>query len=287
MGNKGSSSTKFEAPSYTVQPWKDYLGAAQNQSQQPLTPYGGQTVANMGPMTNQALQMTSDFAMGGSPERTASGQAIVGAAQGEMNPYAALKNPYEGVNPYLNQMIDTSNQKILDTYKRGTEANTNSAYARSGAFGGSAYNDAVGQNQQNLAGALGSNTNALLGQNYNQSAQLAESGLGRAAQGWQQGIGNSLSAAGLGINQQQQDQSAIGQFLQSAQIPEAYQQKLLDAASNYYGQQQQAPYTQLDFLRNALQAASGGQGTTTVTGGGQSGLLGGLGALSLLAGTQG
>ena len=78
----GGGTTEFKPPDYTRQGWQDYLGNAQNLSQQPLQAYGGQTVSPLTPMTGTGLQMSSDFATMGSPERTAGGQAIVGAATG-------------------------------------------------------------------------------------------------------------------------------------------------------------------------------------------------------------
>ncbi len=263
-GGSQTSTNEFKPPAYTQDAWKSYLSGAQQLASTPLQQYQGQVVAPLTGMTTGGLQQLTDFTQGGSPERTASGQAIVGAATG------ANANPYIGNNPYLSQMIDTSNAKIADRYQSGTAAQNDAAHARSGTFGGSAWQQQTDRNQQDLAGALASNTNNLLGQNYNQSAQLAESGLNR-----------SLNAAQVGIGQQGADQSAILAQIAAGQIPQQNYQQLLDAGKAYFSQGQQNPFTLQDFLGSALSRASGSGGTNTYTQPGQSPITGllGLGAL--------
>lgn len=265
MSGGGSTSTnEFKPPSYTQQPWQQYVSQAQQLAGQSLTPYQGATVAGLTPMTGSGLQMLSSYAMDGTPERRAGGEAIVNAATG------AASNPYAGINPYLSQMIDTSNAKITDNYKRGTASQTDAQYARAGAYGGSNYNDAVSRNQQDLAGALGANTNQLLGQNYTQSAGLAENALNR-----------QLTAAQVGQGQQNLDASAIQQMIAGGQIPEQNYQKLLDANKSLYQQNQQAPFTLMDFLGSALSRASGTGGSQTYTTPGMSPITAGLGGLGI------
>ena len=226
--------------------------------------------------------MLTDMAMGGTPERTAGGQALVGAMQGQVNPYSTTMNPYAGENPYLSKMIDASNAKIADQFRVGTAGQTDAMMARSGAYGGSAWADAQKRNADTLAGALAANTNNLLGQNYQQSANLAEQGLGRAAQGWQAGMGNALQGAQIGLGQQAADQQAIQALIQGGQIPQQYQQQLLNAAQQYYQQGQNAPFTLNEFLGQALGRASGSYGGQSSTQPGMSPITGlmGLGAIS-------
>ncbi len=266
FGGGGSTNTtqEFKPPSYTQPGWTNYLNNAQTLGSQPLTPYGGQTVASLSPMTGQGLQMTTDFATQGTPERWAGGQAVVDAATG------AAQNPYAGQNPYLSKMISDSNSAISDAYRTGTASQNDAMHARAGVYGGSAWQDQTARNERGLAGQLTTNTNNLLGQNYNQSAQLSENDLNRR-----------LQAAGVGQGQQGLDSAAIQQLLAAGQIPTQYNQQLLDANRNLYQQNQQAPFTLSDFIGGALSRASGGQGSQTYTGPGQSPLaaLGGAGLL--------
>ncbi len=262
----GSTSTnEFKPPSYVQQPWKDYVANAQQLASTPLQSYQGQLVAPITGMTAGGLQQLSDFTQQGTPERLAAGQAIVGAANG------SASNPYGGMsNPYINQMIDTSNAKIADRYRTGTAAQNDASFARSGAFGGSAWQDQTSRNQQDLAGALAANTNNLLGNQYTNAQNIAESALNR-----------SLTGAQLGIQQQGADQSAITAMIAGGQIPQKNYQDMLTANQNQFNQQQQAPFTLSDYLGNSLSRASGGQGSQTYTGPGQSPITGLLGAGAL------
>ncbi len=272
FGSGGSQSVtqEFKPPAYTTNgsaggTWQDYLQSSSNLAKQPLTPYGGQTVANLSPMTGQGLQMTTDYATQGTPERWAGGQAVVDAATG------AAQNPYAGNNnPYLSKMISDSNSAISDAYRTGTASQNDAMHARAGVYGGSAWQDQTARNEKGLANSLASNTNSLLSGNYNQSAQLSENDLNRR-----------LTAAGVGQGQQGLDASAIQQLLAAGQVPQQYNQQLLDANRNIYQQNQQAPFTLQDFYGSALSRASGGQGTNTQTGAGNS-LFANLGGLGLL-----
>ncbi len=266
FGGGGSTNTtqEFKPPSYTQPGWTNYLNNATTLGSQALTPYGGQTVASLSPMTGTGLQMLSDYATQGSPERWAGGQATVDAATG------AAQNPYAGVNPYLSKMIGDSNSAISEAYRTGTASQNDAMKARAGIYGGSEWADQTARNERGLAGQLATNTNNLLGQNYNQSAQLSENDLNRR-----------LTAAGVGQGQQGLDASTIQQMIQGGAIPQQYNQQLFDANRGIYQQNQQAPFTLSDFIGSALSRASGGQGSQTYTGPGQSPLaaLGGLGLL--------
>jgi hypothetical protein len=228
-------------------------------------------------MTGGGLQMLTDFAMQGSPERAAGGAALLNATQGFMNPYAVQSNPYAGQNPYLAAMLDASNSNISDKFAKGTAVQTDAAAARSGAFGGSAYNEMTQDNAKTLGGLLASNTNNLLGKNYDQSSQLAENALNRASGAYDTTQNRALQGASIGQGQQGLDLQSIMSLIQGGQIPQKYQQDLLNAGKDFYQQGQQAPFTMSDFLRNALASASGGYGTNTQTGPGQNPLMGLLG----------
>lgn len=265
IGGGSTSTNEFKPPGYTQQPWKDYLASAQQLGSTPLAQYQGQVVAPLTGMTAGGLQQLSDFAQSGSPERSAGGAALLrGAAGPNANPYATAGNPY------LMQMIDASNAKIADRYKSGTAAQNDAMHARSGTFGGSAWQDQVSRNEQDLAGALGANTNTLLGNQYNQAAQLQEAGLNRG-----------INAAQVGIGQQGADLQSILAAVQGGQIPQQNYQQLLDAGQKYFQQGQQNPFTLSDFLGSALSRASGTGGQQTYTSPGQSPITAGLGGLGI------
>lgn len=281
MGSSGGSTStnKFEPPGYTQQPWEDFVKNATNLANPSnFQPYGGQTVANLSPTTGAAIQNINSFAMNGSPERSATGAAVLNATQGNMNPYATVANPYMGDNPYLQDMLKNSNDLISSNFAKGTAAQTDASAAQQGAFGGSAYNEKQNDNARTLAGSLAANTNNLLSANYNQSANMAENALNRATGAYDNTQNRALQGAQVGLGQQAADQSAFGQQLGAGQYEQQYQQQLLNAALQNFQGQQQAPFSASDFLRNALLSASGVGGTNTSTGPGGSNLMGLLGA---------
>lgn len=71
-------------------------------------------------------------------------------------------------NPYLDQMFGTASQRVTDAYSRGTAAQTDAAFARSGAFGDSAYRDQTQANQRALGDSLDKLSADIYGGNYQQ-----------------------------------------------------------------------------------------------------------------------
>lgn len=279
FGSGGSStSNKWEPWSGVEQPLKDYISQAQGLAAKGIQPYGGQTVADFSPMLGGGLQMLSDYALQGTPERAAGGAAILNATQGNMNPYATAMNPYAGNNPYTQQMIQNSNDLISQNFAKGTQAQTDQAAAQQGAFGGSAYKERTNDNSRTLGGLLSSNTNNLLQQQFNNSQNLAENALNRSTNAYDTSQNRALQGAQVGQGQQGLDLQSIQAMIQGGQIPMNYQQNLLNAGQNYYQQQQQAPFTMMDFLGSALSRASGGFGQGTQIGPGQNPMMGLLGA---------
>ncbi len=281
MGGGGQTSTnKFEPPGYTQQPWQDFLTNAQGLANKGITPYEGQRVAELNPMQGAGYQMLNDYMLQGTPERAAGGAAVLNATQGNMNPYATQANPYGGDNPYLRSMINNSNDAISQNFAKGTAAQTDASAAMQKGFGGSAYNEHVQDNNKTLGGLLSSNTNNLLQQQYNNSQGIAENALNRATGAYDNTQNRALQGAQIGQGQQQIDLQSILAGLQGGNGLAGYEQNILNANKGLYDERQQAPFTMSDFLRNALQGASGTGGMNTSTTPGASPWTTGAGLLS-------
>ena len=268
MGGGGdttsNSVSRFEPPSYTQQPWQDYVANAGALGQQGLPVYTGQTVAPLSQQSQAGIGQLTSLATQGSPLYNTAQTNLIGTLQGDfMNPYATAANPYIGNNPYLQQMIGQSNQNITDAFSRGTAAQTDAAAARAGAYGGSGWQEAQQANQEALGRTLAQNTSGLLGQNYYNSASLAEQGLNRAASAGEQERARQLQAAGMAPGYQSADINAIQAMMGGGDQVQNYQQQLLNAAAGLFGQYQQAPWQLSDLIGSALSRASGGQGTTS------------------------
>ncbi len=269
MSGGGGSQTsntvsEFKPPDFTQQPWQNLVSNASNLSAQGLPIYTGQTVAPISQQGQVGIGQLTSLATQGSPLYDTAQTNLQGMLNGNaINPYATEANPYMGSNPYIQQLVGQSNQQIADNAARGQMAQTDSAAAQAGAFGGSAYQEQQAQNQKALDSQIAQNTNSMLGQNYYNSANLAENALNRATGSVQNEQGMQLQAAALAPQYQQSDISAIQAMMGGGQQVQNYQQQLLQAAQGLFGQQAQAPWTLSDLLGNVLSRASGSGGTSS------------------------
>jgi hypothetical protein len=283
-GGNTTTTQKFEAPDFTIQPFKDYLNNVIQQAPGVASAvYQGQTVAPQSVESQVAGNMASSLAQYGSPlTATAYGQLQNTAAGNNINPYATMGNAYAGDNPYLQSVIDKTNNDITNQFRAGTAAQTDSQAALQGAYGGSSWMQQQQANAKNLADSLANNENNLRMQNYNQSAQLAENQLNRATQGYQQDQANALNAAMASPSMEAGDLAAINAMNQYGNQNQTNLQNQLTAAQGQFNQQNQAPMTAQDLIANALRIASGSGGSSSSSiFNGSSGLQTGLGLGSL------
>lgn len=104
------------------------------------------------------------------------------------NPYATQQNGYVGDSPQFQSMLHQGQQDITDAYQRGTAADTTRLFNLSGAFGGSAHQQAIANNEAALAKNLGTYTAGMQNENYNRSGQLQEADLARQGSQWGQDL---------------------------------------------------------------------------------------------------
>ena len=272
--------------SWTQPMWNSYfsglsglLGQKQDGSFNPLPTYGGPTVAPFTQAQNTALDMGLQYATNGTPAGNAANAAIVNQAQGVANPYASQTNPYAGNNPYLQNMLDASNADIVKNFQLGTAAQRDAAMARGGAYGGSAYNEMTGLDAQGLAKALAQNESNVRGQNYYNSANLAQQGIQNQIGAFDNTQNRSLQAASLGLGSQGVDQSAINNLFNLGQQQQGYTQNILNGMQNQFSNQVQSNFLPYDIYGNALSRAQGNQVTTTNSVPGSSGWAHALGAI--------
>lgn len=266
-GSSGNTTQtqKFEAPDFTLPGWQDYLSSVTAAAPGVASAqYGGQQVAGESTQSQTAADQAASLAQWGSPlTATAYAQLQNTAAGNNVNPYATMSNQYAGNNPYLQQVLDSSNNDITSQYANGTAAQTDASAALQGAFGGSGYQQTQQANQKTLANALASNESNVRMQNYNQSAQLQENQLNRATQGYQQDQSNALNAASQSPAMEAADTAALNSSNQMGNQSQQNLQAQLTQLINNWGQANQAPLTAEDLIRNALQAASGSGGTSS------------------------
>jgi hypothetical protein len=146
------------------------------------------------------------------------------------NPAAGAANAYQGMdNPYFHQMVQSGMDDITGAYQRGTAADTNKMFALSGAYGGSAHQQAVQNNQTTLGKNLSQYVSGLQNSQYDRSGQMDEARLGRAFEG-----GESLAGRDL---QAQTFNKQIGSQLDEAGINRRYGAQDTFNAQNLQNQQ--------------------------------------------------
>ncbi len=155
-------------------------------------------------------------------------------------------------NPYMTGMANAASDSITRAYQNATAPQTASAFAGAGRYGSGAYQNAVSQNQQDLATQLGNTMNNLYGGLY------------------QSNMGNMLTGAqGLSGNY---NTAAQQQLAGSTNAPNIVN-SVNGAAENLYnmgGNQQalqqsqiSAPWQLLNNYSNLIQGQYGGTSATT------------------------
>jgi hypothetical protein len=212
-----TSQTTTELPKWAQGYATQLLDRGAALSQQNMPVYTGQRSADLNATQQQGMNMATNRATNGSAEintgsaalqGTLNGQylnrstgtnqfqgaqptgsnAYQGAAPSTTNQFQGAQpngtNAFMGDNPYLQSTIDKAAGDITRNYTGAVNA-TDSTMARSGAFGGSAWQAAQQGNAHELATGLADSASGIRMQNYAQSANLAESALARDQSSWQ------------------------------------------------------------------------------------------------------
>jgi hypothetical protein len=300
-----------------------YLNRAGEVAGQDYTPYTGQRVADLSPVTRGAIGGLWDLANGHPMGDDAVNMTRRTLQGGYSNPFAGAqggkdvstqrnsfgnpnvqsqRNQFAGENPYFMQQLDRGQSKIADAYKRGTSADTTRMFNLSGAFGGSAHQNAVKNNEEALAEQLGGFTSGMLNDQYQRTAGLEESHLGRdfAGQQFNTNLGAQLEEGYLGRDfAGQQFNSGLGEravdrgfqghenernrqmqgvgattgllgshrdslqaALQGGDVERNWMQGALDSNYGDFREWRDYDRNQLDVYGNALSRTAGGVGST-------------------------
>lgn len=203
------------------------------------------TLAQMPAETQVGLQALMGRAMAGSP--------VLNAAQGNL--YNTLQGQYlsPGSNPYLSGMYDAAARRMTQTYGESTQPQTDAAFSRAGAFGGSAHRLLQAQQSRDLQQGLGDLAAQMYGGQYEAERQ------------------KQLQAALVAPQMAQADYQDIQSMLAAGDIRQSDEQRKLDELMGYWQKQQQWPYQQAQIQASLLPTAwqTGGLftsgGGTTVT----------------------
>jgi len=271
-GGGGTTNTtqQFKPPDYTQGAWQDFVNRGVNLTNQPYQAYQGQQVAAPTDMQNQGWNMTQDRALYGAPDLNAGRGAAANVASG------AFFNNSPWTDPtYVNNAIQSNANTMANAMQKGTAAQTDSMFARAGAYGGTGWADQQAANAGTLAASVGNMANQY---------QLANQQMGNS--NYMQGINQMLQGGQLGGQLSQDDWTAANALTNAGQQQQQNNQNVLTNQYGNWQQQQNWPYMQMGLLNNYLSGASGNYGTNSSTSnpygnmGWQQALLGGGGLLA-------
>ncbi len=199
-GGSPATTTSTTTPWTGVQPYlKDSLSEAQNLYQSGSGYYPNSTVAPLSSTSQQAIDLTTERALGGSPVQT--------AAQG--NATATLNGDYLNGNPNLQGAIDAATQGLVRQYTNATMPGIEAQFSKAGRYGSpAAMGEAVSSSQNNLAGEIGKVANTMAYNNYNdeRGRQVQTSALAPSLAGMDFTNLQALTGAGAALDTQAQAQ---------------------------------------------------------------------------------
>jgi hypothetical protein len=279
------------------------LGRAINTLNSPYQRYGGNRLADRTYDQTNTQDALRHVAIAGTPETNAARNTILDTVQGnflQSNPYNDLRvtpadNQYEGFGEDYQGVKRAAMRDLTDAFNEGTAADTQRMFAQSGAFGGSAHQQAMGKN----ADALGKNLSRL-GQEmdqaqYERSANLRENAINRGMQAQQFDINrlnnNYLTERGfqqgaipLGLQSEAGRLGALGQLYGIGADEQRFNQMGLDQAYQEWANENNWERNNVNWMANLLaqaQGGIGGQATQTQPGYSINPLSGLLGAASI------
>ena len=276
MGSQGTSQqssqqnvTQTQLPPWVNQAAQQNYALAQNIANRPLTQYGGQQVADVGPQTQQGWNLAAQSGNAGADQYNASQAGYLNAMgtpatqvnpvnmnaslntgpTGAINPQTlAGANLSAYTSPYTQQVIN-STLPLMQQQLGQQQIGNQSQAAGAGAYGGS--RQGIQQGVTQAQGALNM---------ANMAAQLNQQGYQQAVQGAQYDIGNNMAAqqANVGAanqfalaNQQMQQQAnqanqGVGMTAQTAnqQANQANINSMLQGATGMGGLGNQAQQNQ-------------------------------------------
>lgn len=264
--------------------WTSQLSYAEDLKNKPFQQYTGQRIADLHPAQLSGFDNINTLANQGGTvlSRASDDQAYRTLGDSyltgdQKNPWTNVysttrENDYSGMaNPYFAQVMGQGLDTMADKYQKGTAADTTRMFNLAGAFGGSAHQDAIKNNEEALASQMKQYISGMQNDQYNRSAGLDESFLGRDLQNQQYNQTKGLNAFENERNRQmgmvpmggQQLNNALGLYNAQVGVGDSIRGYTQDILNQQYGDWQAAqnhPYQMEDWFTGLLSRAQGGMG---------------------------
>lgn len=269
--------------------------------------YPGRRVAGLSADQETAGNAIRHTAINGSALGNAGRNTALETVQGQFldsNPYNELRvtpgsNQYEGMSEDYQALKRNAMKDLTDAYSEGTAADTQRMFAQSGAFGGSAHQQAQQNNARELGRSLSRLGQEMDNTQYERSANLRENAINRGMQAQQFDIGRlnqdyqnerglMQGAIPMAMQGDQQAFDAYRNLMGVGDLYRSYDQQLLDRGYEDWANQQNWERNNINWMANLLGQAQGSTGITQQMGGyqGINPVAGLLGAASIGRGMQ-
>lgn len=248
-----TTTTQTQIPEEVKPLLSSYLSRANTLSNQPSNyytaqAYNGQRVADPTQMQRNGI--------GDMWGQTANAYGRLDTAAQQM--MDTTNGRYLNGNPYLDNVVNNALGDITRNYQQAVAPATDASFARAGAFGGSAWQQAQQNNQRTLEEQLGKTASSMRYNDYGQERQnqLASANNLAGIAGAGQGLANNLY--NMGSNEQQLSQNQLNALMAAWNEQQGVAQQNFNA-------QKQAPLEQLGILGNAINIGMGGAGQSTTS----------------------
>ena len=268
-GSSGGTQTtvsKMDPPEEAKPLIADFSKRAMEAANTPYMQYGGDRIAGWTQDQNRGFNATRR-AVGNSNMDNMMGRSnLAGPMSGFYMGGSGASNPFAGLNnPYLNDSIKAAQGDTIRAYQSATAPQTDSNFARQGAFGGSAWRQAVDNNQNTLGNALARQSTDIRMQDYGQQLGLAENQANRSENAFQSERARQMAGMNSIGQLQQNDLRGAQALLGIGDAQQGMNQDQLNMAYSDWMAQKNQPLTQLDIEGNALARIMGTGGSQTTT----------------------
>ena len=265
-GGGGSGETKYNWNDTLAPKWQQLLGDAQYQAyHNPYVQYQGDRIAEFSPDQQAAMAaIRQHTARGGEAaaiaannqaEKTAKGDYLTGP---QADPWAGLVNSYSGYGPKFQEQLQGQLGDITNAYNQGTAADTTRMFNLSGAFGGSAHQNAVANNQAALAKALSQATANAYQTQFNQSAGLEENRMNRGTASYQGERNRMIGSLGAGQNTNAMFLNGVNALMGIGDAERGLTQDQLNLMYKDWQDEQNRNFQNADWLSGLYSRAQGG-----------------------------
>jgi hypothetical protein len=226
MDGGGEQQTTTTSIPEWMRPYAEsFMQKSQEVANKPYEAYGGKTVADFNPYQTQGLTAQAMRGLVGSDINRAAGSEL----------QKTLSGGYLNANPYMDQMVQQVQGDLTRSYNESVVPQQNAMRARSGSFGNSGVEQAIGSQANDFTRQLGNVSTQLRGNDYANERSRMQGAIGMSSGVANQDYvdANAVTQAGAGF--QGQNQAQLNDQFARWQDAQNYGQRQLDTLGKGLG----------------------------------------------------